>query len=86
MGLEALREELAFFEEIKEELLRTHRGQFALIKGRALIGIYSTAHDAYVEGVKRYLTGPFLMKQILDEEPVEQIPLLARSISLRANL
>jgi len=86
MGIEVLQEELAFFAEIKEELLQTHRGQFALIKGRSLIGIYPTRLEAYTEGVKRYLAGPFLMKQILDVEPVEQILLFACSVSKRADL
>jgi len=82
MGVEALQEELAFFREKKQELLRQHAGQYALIKGRTLIGIYSTKAEAYTEGVKRFLAGPFLMKKIVEVDPVEQIlfaPGLARA-------
>lgn len=43
MALEVLKEELAFFSEKKDELLRTHPGQFALIKGRTLIGVFPHA-------------------------------------------
>lgn len=86
MGIEVLQEELAFFNEKKEELLRTHRGQFALIKGRTLIGIYPTELEAYTEEVKRFLTAPFLMKKIVDVEPVEQIILFACAGPERADL
>ena len=85
MGIEVLQEELAFFNEKKAELLQTHCGQFALIKGRALIGIYPTRLQAYTEGVKRFLTAPFLARQILDEYPIEEILLpfrMARSADI----
>lgn len=86
MGIEVLQEELAFFNEKKQELLRSHSGQYALIKGRTLIGIYPTKIEAYTEGVKRFLTAPFLMKKIVEVEPVEQIILFACSASERADL
>jgi len=71
MALEILREELAFFNEKKDELLRTDPGQFALIKGRTLIGVFATREEAYTEGVQRFCGESFL------------VPLLA--YSLRAN-
>lgn len=81
--LEILRDELAFFNEKKDELLRTHPGQFALIKGRTLLGIFPTREEAYAEGVQRFGGESFLVHRVVEEEPVEQVPLLA--YSLRAN-
>lgn len=83
MALEILKEELAFFNEKKDELLRTHPGQFALIKGRTLIGVFPTREAAYVEGVQHFGGESFLVHHIVEQEPVEQVPLLA--YSLRAN-
>ena len=83
MALEVLKEELAFFNEKKDELLRTHLGQFALIKGRTLIGVFATREEAYAEGVQRFGGESFLAHHIVEKEPVEQVPLLA--YSLRAN-
>lgn len=85
MAVEILKEELAFFEEKKQELLKTHPGQFALIKDRNLVGVFPTRKEAYVEGVKRFGRQAFLIKQIVEHEKPEQAPLLAYSIR-RANI
>jgi len=84
MALEVLREELAFFNEKKDELLRTHPGQFALIKGRELLGVFPARQAAYAEGVQRFGGEYFLVHQIVEIEPIEQVPLIAHS--LRADL
>ena len=73
MAVEVLKEELAFFNEKKDELLRTDPGQFALIKGRTLIGVFATREEAHTEGVQRFCGELFLV----------HVPLLA--YSLRAN-
>lgn len=84
MALEVLKEEWAFYNQKKEELLRTHPGQFALIKGRELLGFYATRRAAYAEGVQRFGRECFLVHQILEIEPIEVVPLIAHS--LRADL
>jgi len=85
MATDVLREELAFFNEKKQELLKTHPGQLALIKGRALIGIFPTSEQAYTEGVNRFGRGSFLIKRIVEHETPELVPLLAYSLG-RANI
>jgi hypothetical protein len=84
MTIEALKEELVFFEEQKATLLKTHLGQYALIKGRNLIGIHPTREQAYEEGVALFASEAFLIQEITERHPPEQVPLLA--YSLRANL
>jgi hypothetical protein len=71
-----LEEELKYFNSIRDELIKNHDGKFALVMGQVLAGTFDRAEDAYGEGVRLYGTKPFLVKQILREEPTETIPAL----------
>ncbi|HKX02199.1 MAG TPA: DUF5678 domain-containing protein [Methylomirabilota bacterium] len=82
---DVLKEELLFYEEQKPELLKTHPGQWVLVKGRGLIGVFPTRDEAYAEGVRRFSREAFLIKQILDKDTIEHVPLLALTIE-RAGL
>ncbi len=77
---DALIDELAYFEQLKPELLREHAEQFALIKGRALLGTFATMEEAYAAGVKRLGNVPMLIKQVLPEDPVHQFPALEHGL------
>ena len=77
-----LNEEVAYFTEKKAELLKIHRGQFALIKGRDLIGVYQTPERAYTEGVMRFGRDSFLVQQIVEHEQAEFVPLFAYPANL----
>lgn len=85
MATDVLREELAFFDEKKQALLRTHPGQLALIKGHTLVGVFPTSEEAYREGVSRFGRETFLIKRIVEHETPELVPLLAYSLG-RANI
>lgn len=80
MSLKVLKEELDFYNQKKDELLRTHPGQFVLIKGRELLGVFATREGAYVEGVQRFGRECFLVHRIVEIEPIEQVPLIAHSL------
>ena len=82
---DVLNEELAFYEEQKPVLLKSHPGQWVVIKGRGLIGVFPTRDEAYTEAVKRFSREPFLIKQILEQDTIEHVPLLALTIE-RAGL
>ena len=71
-----LEKELAFYEQVKGELLQHHEGKFALICGEEVSSIWDSQETAYLKGVGRFGSGPFLIKHIVQEEPVEEIPLL----------
>jgi len=75
-GVEALREELAFYETMKAQWLLAHEGKFVLIKGKELLGFFDTQEQAYSEGLKRLGNTPFLIKQVVKEEPIQTIPAL----------
>jgi hypothetical protein len=81
---EILAVELAFFEQQRAQLLKDHRGKFALIRGSELIGTFDTDETAYVEGVKRFGRTPFLIRRIEDEDPTAQFPALTYGL-LRAH-
>ena len=69
--------ELAYFESIKEELLRHNAGQFAVIKGDRLLGTYTTDREAFQAGVKEFQLEQFLLKHVVETEEVIQYPALA---------
>ena len=72
----ALETELKYFNDHREKWLVDHKGKYALVKGQELVGTFDTAENAYVEGVRRFGNTAFLVKQILDEEPVVHVPAL----------
>ncbi len=76
VGRMPLENELKYFESIKAELLKSNAGKFALIKGDALVGTFDTAQAAFEAGVSQFGSDEFLVKQIIENEPVRQIPAL----------
>lgn len=65
----AFEQELKTYEENKARLLESE-GQFVVIFGSDILGRYPTYGAAYAEGVRTFDGKPFLIKQILREEPV----------------
>jgi len=72
----SLQEELDYFAARKDALLQTNKGQYALIKGSELVGTFTTFEEAYEKGIQTFGNVAFLIKLIVDKEPVEQIPAL----------
>jgi len=60
--------EIKCFEEHKPDLLAKAEGQYVLIKGDELLGIFSSRKEAVKEGYLRLGNVPFLVKLITDEE------------------
>lgn len=85
MGLEVIRNELNFFERVKDELLKTQRGKFALIKGEELVGTFTTAAEAYREGIRRFGKEPFLIKPVVEIEEEQRVPAMSAHL-IHANL
>ena len=72
----ALAEETKYYHEIKEGLLPTAEGKFALIKGRKLVGLFDSPDRAYAEGIAQLGNVPMLIVQVKKEETKVQIPAL----------
>jgi len=80
-----LKTELKYFNKIKDGLLPEHSGKFALVKGEKLIGVYKTAKNAYLAGLKKMGAKQFLIKEVLEKENVEYIPTFSHNL-IRASL
>lgn len=65
---ELFRREMMCFEKRKADLLDRAEGQYVLIKGDELLGIFSSQKEAVKEGYRRLGNVPFLVKLIVDEE------------------
>jgi hypothetical protein len=72
----ALETEVQHFESIRDELVRTRKGQFALIHGSQLDGVFTTFPEAYAAGVRAHGTEPFMVRQILAEDAPVLLPAL----------
>jgi hypothetical protein len=72
-----LQTELEFYNKQKAELLKHHKGQFALIKGAELVGTYTTWAEAFNDGIKQLGNVPFLIRQIQEKDETVQFPALA---------
>lgn len=71
-----LKEELHFYQKNKDKYLKYYLGQFVLIKGEKMVGNFTTEEEAYKAGVERFGNTPFLIRQVLKEEPINAIPAL----------
>lgn len=69
-------EELQAYERKKPELLKLCEGKYALLKGAEFVGVYDAPGAAYSAGIERFGNDSFLIKAVLREERVEQIPAL----------
>jgi len=74
MTVPELAEEMKYFEDHRSELLLGAPGKFALIKGSECIGTFDSAENAYEEGARRFPLSPFLIQEILPEDPIQEMP------------
>lgn len=72
----ALETELRFYEVHRQEFLPQYRNLFVLIKKDKLVGVFSDAQTAHREGLTQFGLKPFLVKQVLENEPISVSPAL----------
>lgn len=75
-----LADEVATYERLKPKLLETDREKFALIKGGDLIGTFLSFDEAYALGLRKFWPEPFLVRQILEQDPVASFPALSAKV------
>lgn len=68
-GDQTLLEELITYKEHLDELLE-REGDYVVIKGRQVVGIFADREDAMEKAVDLYGTEPALIKRIVAREPV----------------
>jgi hypothetical protein len=59
-----------FRREVPRLLAEGHEGKFALVKDETLIGLYDNFGDGLEAGYRKVGFVPFLLKQILTEDPL----------------
>ena len=66
--------ESALYEAKKSEWLQSHRDEFAVVKGKDLLGFFSSFHEAYSAGVEKYgINTDFLVKRVVPQEPLFEV-------------
>lgn len=61
--------ELQFYNKNKAEYLKSYKNKYLLIKDNTLCGSFDTNEEAYKKGVDTFGNEPFLIKQVLEQEP-----------------
>ena len=72
----ALETESKVFEMLRNDLVKTHVGQYALIKGDRLDGTFTTFMEAYEAGVRAYGLAQFMVRIIAPDDQSVLIPAL----------
>ncbi len=57
-----LEKELQFFIDNQERLVKEHRGKTLVIKDEKVVGVYDSTLEAYVESLKKYEPGTFMIQ------------------------
>ena len=80
-----LDKERQLFRDKHTEFVAQHLGQFVVIKGDDLTGVFNTMDEALAEGARRFGLQPFLVRQVTESinETID-IPALTLGI-LRAD-
>lgn len=66
----SLDQELKTYEREKEKLLSEAGGKFVLIKESEILGVFASQEDALAEGYKKFGNEEFLVKEVIEIEPV----------------
>ena len=69
-----LEEDFEYFESIRDTLLKEHFGKVALVKNKAVVGIFDTDQAAYDEGMRLFPGEEFLIQEILTEDVLRDMP------------
>ena len=72
--------ELRTFDRQRANLLKTYPQQYALIKGRNLVGVFESDREALDTGYAKFGAAPFLVKQIRAKD--DPVRLMVMGVSL----
>ena len=65
-----LAQEQKLFEKRRRELIQSAIEKFALVHGEEFVGVFDSYEEAAAEGYGRFGNVPFLIKEILEEDPI----------------
>ena len=58
--------EYKYYLEHQQDLLELYRGRFVVIVGETVVGNYGTQAEAYLNSIKDYKLGTFLIQECTD--------------------
>lgn len=59
-----LRDEIAAYETMRQDLEADHLGKWALVHDKILVDVFDDFHRAAVDAVRQFGRGPYLIRQI----------------------
>jgi hypothetical protein len=72
-GPDFSREEAAYQRE-RDRLIRDHLGEYALVHGDQVVGVFASFHDAVLEGGRQFELSEIMIREIADPEPAAYMP------------
>ena len=66
-----LEKEYEYYQNNKDSLVKEHKGQFIVIKGNEVIGVYLSREEALKETAKTNKLGTFLIQEVTEKEGEE---------------
>lgn len=63
----AIAENFEAFEALLPLLLQTHKGEFALLSNRDVVGFFASASEAQTDGRNRFPDGSFSVQKVEDK-------------------
>lgn len=85
-GSTVLARELEYYEQNKPKYLKTFPGLYVLIKGDRMLGPFPSSEVAHEAGLNTFGLTPFLVKQVLEHEPIGFLPFFSRAHERDADL
>lgn len=74
-----LNKEFTYYKDNQEYFVEKYNGQYIVLQGTEVIGTYSSQLDAYLESVKEYELGTFLIQHVAPGEESYTIKLHSRA-------
>lgn len=68
------------FERLKDDLLKTHEGKFALFHEGKLVDVFDSMDAAYVAGVDRFGLDPVFIAKVVASPSPETLPALQHGL------
>lgn len=62
--MNTLSDDIAMYEDMRADLEAQHLGKWALVRDRALVGIFANFDTVAAEAVRRFGRGPYLIRQV----------------------
>ena len=76
-AMDAIRSEMAAYDEMRAELEAEHLGKWVIVRNRELVDIYETFEDAAEAAISRFGRGPYHIREVGDERVLQLPPALA---------